>query len=196
MLKLTTVVSVALLAIGATALAQEKKPTEPAKPAAGAKPAGEAKPGGGGADMMKPAPELAQYKLMIGNWKCSGKGNMMGKEMKMTGSYNAAWEMDNHWVLAHFEGKAEGMPGSHKGVDVYGYDAASKMYTVNGYDNMGGWSTAKSKGWEGDKQEWTGRGSMMGKEADTKWTVTKKSDKEITISGSMGGDNFEETCKK
>src|SRR5262249_1578209 len=147
-------------------------------------------------EMPKPAPELQQYKMMIGNWKCEGKGTMMGKEMKATSTYKAAWDLDNYWVIAHFEGKAQGMPGSHKGIDFYGYDPASKMYVVMSVDNMGGSSTAKSKGWEGDKQEWTGKGQMMGKESDVKWTVTKKTDKEITISGTFGTDSFEETCKK
>jgi hypothetical protein len=70
------------------------------------------------------------------------------------------------------------------------------MFTSAGFDNFGSSTRAQSKGWEGDKQEWTGKGTMMGKETDMKWTVTKKSDKEITISGGMGADVFEQTCKK
>ncbi len=191
MRKLTTILSVASLFMAGSAFAQEKKPAE-AKPAvAPAKPAEPAKP-----EMPKPAPELQQYKQMIGSWKCEGKGTMMGKEMKVSGTYKAAWDLDNYWVVAHFEGKAQGMPGSHKGMDFYTYDSASKMYIVMGVDNMGGWSMAKSKGWEGDKQEWAGKGQMMGKESDITWTVTKKGDKEITISGGMGDEKFEETCKK
>ena len=31
---------------------------------------------------------------------------MMGKEFKMTGTYKAAWDMDNNWVVAHEEGRA------------------------------------------------------------------------------------------
>jgi hypothetical protein len=190
---------VAVLLVGGVAWGQapDKKAPEAAKPAeakpAEAKPA-EAKPAAG--EAMKPAPELQQYKGMIGSWKCEGKGSMMGKELKMSGTYKAAWDLDNFWVIAHFEGKAAGMPGSHKGMDIYGYDSAQKMFVVTGVDNMGGWSQAKSKGWEGDKQEWAGQGYMMGKQADVKWTVTKKGDKEITLSGSMGTDSWEETCKK
>src|SRR5262249_25555086 len=174
MRKVTTILSVASLLIAGSAFAQEKKAAEPkpaeAKPAGAAKPAepkpAEAKPAAGAAkpaeaakpEMPKPAPELQQYKMMIGNWKCEGKGTMVGKEMKATSTYKAAWDLDNYWVIAHFEGKAQGMPGSHKGIDFYGYDPASKMYVVMSVDNMGGSSTAKSKGWEGDKQEWTGKG--------------------------------------
>src|SRR5262249_6166955 len=92
---------------------KDKKPaeTKAAPPAAAAE-----KPPG-------PAPELKkEYEPMIGNWKCTGKGTMMGKEMTSTGTYKAAWDLDNNVVVAHFEEKAKGMPGEHKGMDVYTYD--------------------------------------------------------------------------
>ncbi len=190
MTKLTTIVAVATLAIASVASADDKKPADPK--AAGAKAAPPAAP-----EMGKPAAELQQYKMMIGDWKCAGKGTMGGKEMKGTSTYKAAWDLDGHWVVAHFEGKMEGMPGAHKGLDVYGWDPINKMYVSISVDNMGGWSMSKSKGWEGDKQEWAGKGMMMGKESDMKWTVTKKGDKEITINGTMGTDmSFEDNCKK
>src|SRR6266581_4702864 len=88
---------------------------------------------------------------------------------KKPADYKAAWDLDGHWVVAHFEGKMEGMPGAHKGLDVYGWDPINKMYVSISVDNMGGWSMSKSKGWEGDKQEWAGKGMMMGKESDMKW---------------------------
>ncbi len=161
----------------------EKKPDEMAKPAA------EKPPG--------PAPELKkEYESMIGSWKCAGKGTMMGKEMTSTGTYKAAWDLDGNVVVAHFEAKAAGMPGAHKGMDVYSYDPSSKMFVSIGFDNMGGSSQAKSKGMQGDSEEWTGTGTMMGKQMDLKWTVTTKGAKEVTIKGTMGTDTFEETCKK
>jgi Protein of unknown function (DUF1579) len=147
-------------------------------------------------DDMKPAPELQAYKSMIGVWRCEGKMTMGGKEMKTTGQYRAAWDLDNRWVIAHFDGKAAGMPGSHKGLDLYGYDPVSKMYVSVGFDNFGGMMTSKSKGWEGDKEEWSGSGTMMGKSVDAKWTVTKKSDKEFLLAGNEGTDTWEADCKK
>ena len=96
---------------------------------------------------MKPAAELQQYKKMIGTWTCEGKMTM------------AAWDLDNRWVVAHFDGKAAGMPGTHTGMDLYGWDPVSKMYIAIGVDSFGGMMSSKSKGWEGDKQECTGTGS-------------------------------------
>jgi hypothetical protein len=61
---------------------------------------------------------------------------------------------------------------------------------------MGGFAMAKSKGWEGDKQEWAGKSTMGGKESDIKWTVTRKGDKEVTLVGSAGADSWEDHCKK
>src|SRR5678815_2905900 len=114
--------------------------------------------------MPKPPAELKELDGMVGNWKCTGKGTMMGQPMETTGTYKAAWDLDKNWVVAHLEGKAKGMPGAHKEVSYYGYDPGSKMFVTMSADNMGGFSMAKSKGWEGDKQEWTGKATMMGKE--------------------------------
>ena len=179
-----------MMLVGASAWAQgaEKKPA-PAPAAVKAAPAAP--------DMMKPAPELkAEYGGMIGNWKCSGKGTFGGKAITTSGTYRAEWKLDGNWVVAHYEAKAPGMPGTHKGMDLYGYDAAAKMFVSFGTDNMGGWSMSKSKGWQGDTEEWTGNGVMMGKSQDVKWSITKKGDKDITVKGSSGADSFEDHCTK
>src|SRR5262245_48214271 len=67
-------------------------------------------------EMPKPAPELAQLNDMVGTWKCTGKGNMGGKEFETTGTMKAAWDLEKNWVVAKVDGKAKGMPGSHKEV--------------------------------------------------------------------------------
>jgi hypothetical protein len=145
----------------------------------------------------KPAPELKQeFAPMIGTWKCTGRFTMNGKEIKATGTYKAAWDLDNNVVVAHAEGKAEGMPGTHKEIAIYGYDPTTKTFYSFGSDNMGGWSMAKSKGWQGDTEEWTGNGVMMGKAMDQKFTITRKGDKEVALKGTAGTDTWEDNCKK
>src|SRR5262249_31939542 len=128
---------------------KDKKP-EAAKPA-------EMKPPG-------PAPELKQeFAGMIGTWHCTGKFTMNRKQVNATGASEAAWALDTNVGVANAEGKAEGLPGTHKEIAIYGYDATTKMFYSFGTDNMGGWSMAKSKGWQGDTEEWAGNGVMMGK---------------------------------
>jgi hypothetical protein len=181
---------------GGTVWAQAADKKAPASAPAAAAAAAPAKPPEKPPE-MKPAPELkAEYGGMIGTWKCNGKGSMGGHEMKSTGTYKAEWGLDNYWVVAKAEEKMVGMPMSHKSIDIYGYDATTKEFTQLSVDNMGGWSMTKSKGWQGDSEEWVGTGNMMGKTSEVKWSITKKGDKEVTVKGTMGTDSFEDNCKK
>jgi len=178
-------IALALLTlIGSSAFAQEKKPpaAAPAMPVA------------------KPDPALDQYKEMAGTWRCEGKMTMGGQEIPMKSTAKFAWDLDKFWMVGKFESaKTKGMP-QYKGTAYFGYDPSAKMYVQLSVDNMGGWGKATSKGREGDKEEWTGKASMGGKEMDVKSTITHKSDKEVAISDTMGagpeGMSSEMTCKK
>jgi hypothetical protein len=68
------------------------------------------------------------------------------------------------------------------------------------FDNMGGWAQATSKGIQGDSQEWTGKGMMMGQMMDMKSTIKNVSPKEVHIKGTMGSGaqamTDETVCKK
>ena len=189
MRKLESILSiVAMGLVSGVASAQPKE--EAAKPVAAAEPvkAPEGPP--------KPAPEMAQYKMLLGNWKCTGKMSMMGKEAETSGTYKAAVAHNGFWVVAQMTSSAKGMPGKYTGTDIYGWDPQQKQYVMYSIDNMGGSGAMMSKGWEGDKQEWTGKAQMMGQMMDMKQTVTKKSDKETAITGDGGGMHYEMTCKK
>ena len=180
-----SVVLAALTLAGTSALAQDKKPAAPAPPAMGA---------------PKPDPALDQYKGMAGTWKCEGKMNMGGGEISMKSTAKFAWDLDKFWMVGKFESaKTKGMP-QFRGTAYYGYDPTTKQYVELMVDNMGGWGRGTSKGREGDKEEWTGKGMMMGKEMEFKTTITYKGDKEVQISDSMGtapeAMTSEMTCKK
>lgn len=190
-------VVVATMFVGGTAFGQgaapDKKPEAP-KPEAGA-----AKPPE--MQMPKPAAELQQLKMMVGTWHCDGKGNMNGKDMSMKSTYKVAADLDNFWLVGKLEGaKSKEMPIGYKSVDYYNYDAGSKQFVMASFDNMGSWYNATSKGWDGDKMAWTGKARMMGMDADTTLTVTKKGDKEVALSGTTTApgykDSMEITCKK
>jgi hypothetical protein len=199
-----SVAAVALYAAG-TAFAQgaDKKPPAASTPPAGAAAAKPAPEPPKGEAMMapKPAPELDQLKDLVGNWKCDGKMGINGKEQPMKSTtYKAAWEMNNFWVVGHIDrAKTKDAPAYH-GVDYYTFDPATKMLVMTSFDNMGAWGTSTSKGFEGDKQEWSGKVHMMGAELDSKSTLTKKSDKEIHITGTTSGSGLtmtmDQTCKK
>jgi len=72
-----------------------------------------------------------------------------------------------------------------------------------GVDNMGGYMTESSPGWEGDKMVMTGEGMMAGQKASVRDTITRKGDKEFVWATDMkmaGAADFapmgEQHCKK
>jgi hypothetical protein len=182
-----TLLVATLVLVGPIVFAQEAK-----KPPAAAPPSAMPTP--------KPDAALDAYKDMIGSWKCDGKMTMGGQEIPMKSTAKFSWDVDNFWVVGRFESaKAKGMP-QFKGVAYYGYDTGKKLYVNMAVDNMGGSSNATSKGREGDTEVWTGKASMMGKEADSKVTITYKGKNEVHLSEQMGSgpDAFssDTTCKK
>ena len=83
-----------------------------------------------------------------------------------------------------------------------GYDAGGKQFVRMLTDNMGTSATSTSKGWQGDKMEWSGSAKMMGQDAKLLETVTKDATgKQLTYVGHylMGTEKPVEwniTCKK
>lgn len=184
---MTFLAVVSLTLAAPAALAQDSKQPATAPPAAMPTP--------------KPDPAVATaYADMIGSWKCDGKMTMGGQEMPMKNTAKFAWDMDNFWVVGHFDSaKVKGMP-QFKGVAYYGYDAAKKTYISTAIDNMGGWAISTSPGRQGDTQVWTGKTNMMGKELDSQVTITYKSKNEVQLAETTGSgaDAFTSstTCKK
>ena len=72
-----------------------------------------------------------------------------------------------------------------KGHGHVGFDTAAKKFVALGVDNVGGWITETSPGWEGDKIVWTGEGSVLGQKIGFRETFTKKSDKELVWTAEM-----------
>src|SRR6185369_8425303 len=54
------------------------------------------------------------------------------------------------------------------------YDTAAKNFLTIWVDNLGGWASQTSPGWDGDKMVWLGDGSMAGKKLVSRDTFTKK----------------------
>jgi len=88
--------------------------------------------------MPKPGAEHQALAAFVGNWTFSGelKPGVMGPGGKMTGSDRIAWLPGNFFIERKFEGSMAGM--EMKATEIYGYDAAKKVYTFVGFDSMGG----------------------------------------------------------
>ena len=70
----------------------------------------------------------------------------------------------------------------------------------NGATSDGGFIASTSTGWAGERFAWTGTSAQHGKEAREKFSVEKKSDKELVLEMSLGVGElrvlFEGTCKR
>ena len=152
----------------------------------------------------KPAPEMKQLDIFLGNWKCDGsmKKSPMGPERAMQTSVSGKSDLDGFWVAVRVEEKkTKDNPMALKGNFNMTYDAATKKFEGLWNDNMGGWGHATSPGWEGDKIAFTGDMFMMGQKMGSRDSFTKKGDKELVHTGEfqMNGkwiQMMEETCKK
>ena len=157
--------------------------------------------------MPKPAPEMESIKWMLGNWKCNGTAavNAMNpKEHKFTSTAKAKMDLDNFWVSIRYEEKKSKEHPMAAKVNIYwSYDGSQKKWVALMADNMGGWSSGTSPGWQGEKMEWAHDGMMpgMGK-FQGRETFTKKSDRELIqkFEMNMGKGGWmtvgENVCKK
>jgi hypothetical protein len=86
----------------------------------------------------KPGPDQQKMAAFVGNWTFEGdmKPGPLGPGGKVTGTDRIQWLPGNFFIERRFNFK--GPMGEIQGLEVLGYDAASKGYTYNAFDNMGG----------------------------------------------------------
>lgn len=152
---------------------------------------------------MKPAAELETLRWMGGaNWKCAGKmwNPMTGEEMSSKATIKAKWELDKHWLVwEHSRPKTKVMK-SIVTRGILGWDAGNKKVIMSGVDNAGSifamWGTQN-----GDVLQLEGEGTLMGQRMKSRFTFTRKTDKEHTeLFEIQQGKDWkkvsEETCKR
>jgi hypothetical protein len=154
---------------------------------------------------MKAPPEMDKIKWMVGTWQCAGKtmASAMGPEHPSEAQVVSEMALDDHWILSHYrEKKTAQNPMPISGDEAWAYDPAEKMWDRLAIDNMGGWATGTSKGWEKGKLVWMSDGMMGGQKMKFRDTFTEKNPREIGYTGEMGTPDgkwaslWEVTCKK
>jgi hypothetical protein len=129
----------------------------------------------------KPAEQLGQMKIFLGNWKCTGKQlatPMFGPEHTFTASASGKLDIDGFWqTFSYEEKKAKDHPGL-KITGLWGYDQGGKRFIRAAGSNHGAWDSASSIGWSGDKMVWTGDLSGPTGRMPFRQTFTRHGDKE------------------
>ena len=92
--------------------------------------------------MPKPVPEHQRLQYFVGEWKNEGnmKASPWGPGGKFTGTDHNSM-LGGFFLVMHSEGTSP--MGAMKEVAVMGFDPKEKIYTYDGYDNMGMHETSK-----------------------------------------------------
>ncbi len=127
-----------------------------------------------GMEIPKPGVEHAKMGYFVGKWHSTGtlKPGPWGPGGAMTGDDTCSLMPGGFFVVCHSEGS--GPIGKMNGLGVLGYDAEKKVYTWNGFNNMGENESAQGRV---SGKVWTYRGesSMGGKAFQTRYTITEAS---------------------
>ncbi len=183
-----------VLPLLASAVAEET-PAKPAAPAVAAA-APEAPPA--------PPKELDQLDVFEGTWKCEGHSpeSPFGPARKMTTVVKIYSDLDGFWLSGEVEEQPSAdNPKPLKGKFHWTYDTTDKRFEAGWIDNMGGWATQSSPGWQGERITFDGEMVANGQKLPARDVFEKKADKELLHSfEAQVGEKWtklgEEVCRR
>ena len=151
-----------------------------------------------------PDPMLRQLDYFAGTWQCRGiaYANPMAPEHASSAEVTAKWSLGGYWMPVSYTEKKSAQNAMPFALNAFfGYDPQMKQFVIGGVDNMGGYSTGSSDGWDGDTMIFAGPWHMASMTANSRDTFTKKSAREFTHLGEieMNGQWVKlgmETCTK
>ena len=157
----------------------------------------------GSALAMDPNPELKNLEVFAHNYTCTGiaYANPMAPEHPTQAKVTGQWTLDGNWVaFSYTETKTAKNPMPFGVRGFWGYDPAIKKFILGGVDNMGGYSTGTSAGWNGDSFVVEGPWHMGTKTVKARDTFTKNG-KQLMHVGEMEMDGkwvklSQETCTR
>ena len=153
-------------------------------------------------EAMKPPAEMSNLQFFDGNWTCAGTipAGPMGPGGNMTGTVKSHVDLGGFWKSGMVRSSVGGKPAM-EGMFHMTYDTGTKEYVLLWVDNMGAYSKATSKGWEGETIVFIGTTAMGGKQMQSRDTFTKsgknlKHDWEGQMDGSTWTPMGSETCTR
>ena len=132
----------------------------------------------------EPDPILKQQLgYLARNFACKGiaYASPMAPEHPTQGIVTAGWTLGGYWVgFTYAEKKTAQNPMPFTVRGVMGYDPQTKKLVMGSADDMGGYSSSGSDGWNGDALVWVGPWHMGSQTVTGRDTFTKKSATEMT----------------
>jgi hypothetical protein len=151
-----------------------------------------------------PSPELAKVAYFVGSWTCTGQAEAspFGPAHPTEATVHIRKDLGGFWQTGRYEEKKTAQnPQPMIFEMVWGYDAASKAFFVDGYDAFGNRSHEKSSGWKDNVLVFEGDTMGDGPAIPSRDTFTKKSDAVLEHFAEMQMDGKwlrldHETCKR
>ena len=106
------------------------------------------------APRSEPPPQLAQLRLLVGEWRCEGERLALASEpgRALRARLSVRAEMEGFWFASHYveqvpKGGAGGLERHHW----WGYRAQDRLLVTSFVGSGGDSGTASSPGWSGDE---------------------------------------------
>jgi hypothetical protein len=149
-------------------------------------------------------PKAKELQTFVGKWQCTGMtfASPMGPEHPTAGNVTGEWVLDGSWVeIRYTETKTAKNPHPYAVRLFLGYDAEPKAFVSGAVDNMGGYSTQQSSGWQADKMTLTGMQHGGGATMKTRDIFTRVGKNEVRHESEMESKGKwvkldQETCKR
>ena len=148
-------------------------------------------------------PALKQLEPFVGTWQCRGTMVLDGPPIPYTATVATTWVLGGNWLDVRVtQARTKENPKPYNGRAYIGYDAAAKKFVEGCVDNMGGYCTQSSSGWDGDKLVFEGTAKGSGADMGVRDTFVKKGANELTHAGDIQGADKkwtptdEESCKR
>jgi len=157
----------------------------------------------GAALAMDPNPKLKELQPFAHNYTCTGiaYANPMAPEHPTQATVSGEWTLGGTWIrFSYIETKTSKNPMPVGVRGFFGYDGEIQKFVVGGVDNMGGYNTGASDGWNGDSITFEGPWHLGTQTVKARDTFTKNGTKLMHV-GEMEMDGKwvkygQETCTR
>ena len=133
-------------------------------------------------------PKLKELQPFVGTLQCTGTAfaSPMGPEHPTKATVTGSWILGGAWLEVHYkEVKTDKNPHPFDLRAFWSYDEQPKAFVAGTVDNMSGYSTGQSKGWEGDKFVFAGPMHSGGAMMNSRDTFTRVGKDEIRHMGEL-----------
>jgi hypothetical protein len=138
----------------------------------------------------KPAPEppkrpvpnaaLAQLKPLGGSWTCTGRTFGPGPEHATSATLTFTWQLEGFWLEVRYdEQQTAANPVPFRSISEWGFDDVQQSLAAAMVDDLSGFVTATTAGWQGDKLALEGTAHRYARQFQARDTFVRHGDDQL-----------------